>query len=89
MLSLDQLNSKPLKGLKVGVIKETLGEGVEAGVASSIKAASLHLEQLGSTVAEVHCPFSPILFNIVYELIYHDHLKKEDPEASYTPPSLK
>jgi aspartyl-tRNA(Asn)/glutamyl-tRNA(Gln) amidotransferase subunit A len=43
MLSLDQLDSKPKKGLKVGVIKETLGEGVETGVASSIKASFFHI----------------------------------------------
>ncbi|XP_078179696.1 amidase family protein [Carex rostrata] len=56
MVSLDQLDSKPLKGLKIGVIKETLGDGIEAGVVSSIKAASSHLEQLGSIVGEVSLP---------------------------------
>lgn len=70
MVSMDQLDSKPLKGLKIGVIKETLGDGIEAGVVSSIKAASSHLEQLGSIVGEVSGPFSAAYINSFHDLIH-------------------
>ncbi|KAK9105008.1 hypothetical protein Scep_021852 [Stephania cephalantha] len=50
------LDSKPLKGLRVGVISETLGDGVDSGIVSSIQAAASHLEELGCTVKEVNVP---------------------------------
>lgn len=49
----DYLESQPLKGLRVGVIRETLGDGVDQEVVSSIRGAISHLEELGSTVTEV------------------------------------
>lgn len=52
-ISKDISESKPLKGLRVGVIRETLDEGVDAEVVSSILSAVSHLEELGCTVAEV------------------------------------
>ncbi|XP_072977746.1 glutamyl-tRNA(Gln) amidotransferase subunit A, chloroplastic/mitochondrial isoform X1 [Typha angustifolia] len=56
LVPLDYLESKPLKGLRIGVIQETLGDGVDAGVISSIEAAASHLEQLGSVVTQVSLP---------------------------------
>ncbi|CAO2036719.1 unnamed protein product, partial [Urochloa humidicola] len=56
LVSLDLLESKPLNGVRIGIIKETLGEGVDTGVVSSIKGAASHLEQLGSVVEEVSLP---------------------------------
>jgi aspartyl-tRNA(Asn)/glutamyl-tRNA(Gln) amidotransferase subunit A len=56
LVSLNLLESKPLSNLRIGIIQETLGEGVDTGVISSIKAAASHLEQLGSVVEEV-CSF--------------------------------
>ncbi|XP_068637217.1 glutamyl-tRNA(Gln) amidotransferase subunit A, chloroplastic/mitochondrial [Aristolochia californica] len=56
LVSTENLESKPLKGLRVGVIRETLGDGVDAGVVSSIQAAISHLEELGSIVTEVTLP---------------------------------
>lgn len=35
------------------MINETIGDGVDMGVVSSIKAAALHLEELGAVVTEV------------------------------------
>jgi hypothetical protein len=55
LVSLNLLESKPLNNLRIGIIQETLGEGVDTGVISSIKAAASHLEQLGSVVEEVCC----------------------------------
>lgn len=56
LVSLDLLESKPLNGVRIGIIQETLGEGVASGVVSSIKGAASHLEQLGSVVEEVSLP---------------------------------
>lgn len=52
-ISKDILDSKPLKGLRVGVIRETLDEGVDAEIVLSIRAAVSHLEELGCIVTEV------------------------------------
>ncbi|KAJ4730382.1 Glutamyl-tRNA(Gln) amidotransferase subunit A, chloroplastic/mitochondrial [Melia azedarach] len=50
------LESKPLKGLRVGVIRETLDDGVDSGVKSAILGAVSHLEELGCTLSEVSLP---------------------------------
>nr|GMD89995.1 glutamyl-tRNA(Gln) amidotransferase subunit A, chloroplastic/mitochondrial [Ipomoea batatas] len=55
-ISQDNLESKPLKGLRVGVIRETIEEGVDPEVISSIRGAASHLEELGCTVTEVSLP---------------------------------
>ncbi|KAJ0988323.1 hypothetical protein J5N97_006679 [Dioscorea zingiberensis] len=56
LVSMDSVESKPLTGLKVGFIQETLAEGVDMGVISAVKAAASHFEQLGSRVTEVSLP---------------------------------
>ncbi|KAI7732878.1 hypothetical protein M8C21_015356, partial [Ambrosia artemisiifolia] len=50
-ISKDYFESQPLKGLRVGVISETLGDGVDQEVISSIRGAISHLEELGCTVS--------------------------------------
>ncbi|XP_073028249.1 glutamyl-tRNA(Gln) amidotransferase subunit A, chloroplastic/mitochondrial [Primulina eburnea] len=55
-LAIDYLESKPLRGMKVGVISETLGDGVDSEVVSSVRYAVLHLEELGCIVTEVSLP---------------------------------
>eukprot|EP00775_Hariotina_reticulata_P006114 gene6114-6353_t len=52
----DQLGSQPLQGVRVGLIQETLGEGVDAGVSAAINGAVLHMQQLGAQVDEVSLP---------------------------------
>lgn len=52
-MSINSLESRPLKGLRVGVIRETLDDGVDKDVVSSIVGAGSHLEDLGCTVTEV------------------------------------
>lgn len=47
------LESKPLNGLRIGLIRETLEDGVDTGVVSAIHAAALHFEELGCSVNEV------------------------------------
>jgi hypothetical protein len=48
-----ELESRPFEGVCLGLISETLGEGVDAGVATAVRAAAAHYEQLGATVEEV------------------------------------
>ncbi|MEM7594264.1 MAG: Asp-tRNA(Asn)/Glu-tRNA(Gln) amidotransferase subunit GatA [Cyanobacteria bacterium P01_A01_bin.83] len=43
-------------GLKVGIITETFGEGVDPEVASTVKTAIAKLEELGAQVKEISCP---------------------------------
>jgi aspartyl-tRNA(Asn)/glutamyl-tRNA(Gln) amidotransferase subunit A len=45
-----------LSGLRVGVVRELGGEGFQAGVIDSFRAAVTQLEALGATVSEVSCP---------------------------------
>ncbi|GAB4822843.1 hypothetical protein N2152v2_009889 [Parachlorella kessleri] len=52
----EQLASRPLEGKRFGVIRETSGEGVDAGVTAAVDAAVRHLESLGASVEEVSLP---------------------------------
>lgn len=53
LVDVDALPSKPLKGKRVAVIKETMGEGVDHGVQEAVKAALVQLAALGAEVKEV------------------------------------
>ncbi|KAL7185278.1 hypothetical protein ACSBR2_027248 [Camellia fascicularis] len=55
-ISKDLLESKPFKGLRVGVIRETLDDGVDPEVISLVRGAASHLEELGCIVTEVSLP---------------------------------
>lgn len=46
----------PLRGLRFGLVAETLGEGVDTEVAGLVRDAAAHLESLGATVNEVSLP---------------------------------
>lgn len=52
-MPIDGLGSRPLTGIKLGLITETMGEGVDADVLSAVRAAVSHLESLGASVQEV------------------------------------
>ncbi|MGB3534913.1 MAG: Asp-tRNA(Asn)/Glu-tRNA(Gln) amidotransferase subunit GatA [Microcoleaceae cyanobacterium] len=45
-----------IKGLKVGLIKETMGEGIDSEVQQSISTAIQQLKDLGAEVHEISCP---------------------------------
>ena len=45
-----------LKGLKLGVITETFGEGLDEIVAERVREAIAQLKSLGATVQEISCP---------------------------------
>ncbi|GAQ88468.1 aspartyl-tRNA(Asn)/glutamyl-tRNA (Gln) amidotransferase subunit A [Klebsormidium nitens] len=51
-----ELDSRPLAGVRLGLISETMGEGVDPGVVTAIQAAAAHYEQLGAVVEEVSLP---------------------------------
>ncbi len=44
---------KPLAGLRIGIAKAYFGEGLDADVENSIKAALAHYESLGASIVEV------------------------------------
>ena len=44
------------KGLKVGIIKETFGEGLDPVVAEKVKSAIAKLSELGAEIKEISCP---------------------------------
>ena len=48
--------STPLKGKKIGIIDETMGQGVDVGVEERLTAAAAHLEALGAVVDRVSLP---------------------------------
>ena len=51
---LEELNAPcDLKGVRIGVIKEFMGEGVQKGVASKVLDAIYSLEELGASVGEI------------------------------------
>ncbi|MBL8920007.1 MAG: Asp-tRNA(Asn)/Glu-tRNA(Gln) amidotransferase subunit GatA [Myxococcaceae bacterium] len=48
-----------VKGLRVGLPREYFVEGMEAGIAASVRAAAKRLEALGATVVDVSLPHTP------------------------------
>ncbi|BAQ66228.1 Asp-tRNA(Asn)/Glu-tRNA(Gln) amidotransferase subunit GatA [Geminocystis sp. NIES-3709] len=48
--------SSDLKGLKIGIIKETFGDGLDNIVAQTVDRAVEELVKLGATVKEISCP---------------------------------
>jgi len=45
-----------IRGLRIGVVKEFMGEGLEAGVGASVTAAIDELKRLGAEVVEISLP---------------------------------
>ncbi|MEI6427126.1 MAG: Asp-tRNA(Asn)/Glu-tRNA(Gln) amidotransferase subunit GatA [Pseudanabaena sp. ELA607] len=48
--------TQSLKGKRVGVIKETFGEGLDPEVEGAVRQAIAHLEAMGAEVKEISCP---------------------------------
>jgi len=46
----------PIKGMRIGVVREFIGEGLAAGVGSSVTAALDELRRLGAEIVEVSLP---------------------------------
>jgi aspartyl-tRNA(Asn)/glutamyl-tRNA(Gln) amidotransferase subunit A len=47
---------KDIRGLRIGIVKEFMGEGLDAGVGASVEAAIDELEKLGVEVVEISLP---------------------------------
>ncbi len=45
-----------LKGVKVGVIMDAFGEGLDDTVNEAVQTAIAKLQELGATIEEIHCP---------------------------------
>ncbi|QUS61858.1 Asp-tRNA(Asn)/Glu-tRNA(Gln) amidotransferase subunit GatA [Synechocystis sp. PCC 7338] len=45
-----------LKGVKVGVIMDAFGDGLDDGVNQAVQTAIAKLKELGATIEEIHCP---------------------------------
>lgn len=45
-----------IKGLKIGIIKETFGEGLDQIVADTVNKAIAQLKELGAEIKEISCP---------------------------------
>lgn len=56
LLPVDGFDSKPLAGLKIGIISETVGDGVDGDVLLAVRQAVAHLESLGASIREVAMP---------------------------------
>ncbi|PNW77502.1 hypothetical protein CHLRE_10g439400v5 [Chlamydomonas reinhardtii] len=48
--------SRPLAGKRIGLVAQTMGEGVAPAIDEAVRAAARHLESLGATVEEVSLP---------------------------------
>lgn len=59
----------PLKGVKVGVIAEYFGEGVDAEVATSVRQKISELESAGAEIVTVHLPTLPAALAVYYIVV--------------------
>jgi Asp-tRNA(Asn)/Glu-tRNA(Gln) amidotransferase A subunit family amidase len=50
LLPAEQLDAQLLKGKTLGVVKQTMGDGVDPSVKAAVTAACAHMESLGATV---------------------------------------
>ncbi|MEX2407134.1 MAG: Asp-tRNA(Asn)/Glu-tRNA(Gln) amidotransferase subunit GatA [Actinomycetota bacterium] len=55
-----------VRGLKVGVVREAFGEGVEPGVRASVRSAVDRLEGFGASVGEVSLPHTDYALSAYY-----------------------
>ena len=46
----------PLKGLRIGIVREFMGEGLDDACAAAVRAALAELEALGATLTEISLP---------------------------------
>ena len=58
-----------LKGKKIGIIKEYMGEGLDAGVKQSIEAAIAAVKKAGAEVSEVSLPSLPLALAVYYIIV--------------------
>ena len=61
-------SAESLKGLRLGVPRELTGEGIEAGVLGSFRAALATAQELGAEVHDVELPHAPHALSAYYVL---------------------
>ncbi len=59
----------PLKGVKIGIIKEYMAEGLQASVQDAIKQSAEKLEAAGAELVEVSLPTLPVALAVYYILV--------------------
>jgi aspartyl-tRNA(Asn)/glutamyl-tRNA(Gln) amidotransferase subunit A len=50
----------PLKGVRIGVLKEFFAAGLEAATGALVEASIAQLRELGAEIVEVSCPYLPL-----------------------------
>ncbi|MBI4532648.1 MAG: Asp-tRNA(Asn)/Glu-tRNA(Gln) amidotransferase subunit GatA [Candidatus Melainabacteria bacterium] len=55
-----------IKGLRIGVIQELMGQGIDADVSTCVRTASEVFRELGANVAEVSMPYSKHALPVYY-----------------------
>ena len=76
--SVERFASRPLQGRRIGIIRETVGEGLSAGVSAAFDRAARHLEALGAEVHEVKRPLRSDIIgepNSLHGLQSYQHMK--------------
>ena len=63
------LGSTSLKGKKIGVIKEYMGDGIDASVAETINTAIQTLKDAGAEVNEISLPSMPLALAVYYIIV--------------------
>ncbi|VEG12264.1 Asp-tRNA(Asn)/Glu-tRNA(Gln) amidotransferase subunit GatA [Moraxella cuniculi] len=61
-------NDKPLQGLRIGVPSEYFGAGLNDEVATAVKSALKHYEELGATLVDIHLTHPEITLATYYLL---------------------
>jgi aspartyl-tRNA(Asn)/glutamyl-tRNA(Gln) amidotransferase subunit A len=57
---------RDVRGLRIGLVKEFFGDGLDAGVARSIEAAMEELKRLGAEIKEISLPNSALSVPVYY-----------------------
>lgn len=65
---LDDLTEREISGLKIGVVKEFFGEGLDVGVRKTIQKSIDKLARAGAKIDEVSLPSSPLALACYYIL---------------------
>lgn len=63
------LKGEPVKGKKIGIVKEYFGEGVDPKVAASVREAVEKLQLQGAIVEEVSLPSLPLALAVYYIVV--------------------
>jgi aspartyl-tRNA(Asn)/glutamyl-tRNA(Gln) amidotransferase subunit A len=58
--------TQPLKGMKLGIVKEHFGNGLDSEIATAVRAAVQQYEKLGATVKEISLPHSKYGIAVYY-----------------------